>query len=161
MKTKQAWCITALVVIFSTLLVSPLFAEEPLDGVEYTPCCWGDPDSGSRGRYYRNYDFQTTETIDGEVISLVDSFPSRNRGFPGTHLMVKTNKETIEIHLAPSWFLAEQNFDLTPQEKITVIGSRINIDGEEAIIAREIKTGDRTILLRDENGIPLWRRGRY
>lgn len=75
--------------------------------------------------------------------------------------MVKTNQETIEIHLAPSWFLAEQDFAVTPQEKITVIGSRINIDGEEAIIAREIKKGDRTILLRDENGIPLWRRGRY
>ena len=36
-------------------------------------------------------------------------------------------------------------------------GSRVKIDGEEAIIAREIKKGDKTLVLRDENGVPMWR----
>ena len=73
--------------------------------------------------------------------------------------MIKTPQETIEVHVAPSWYLAEQDFEIDTEEKVIVIGSRINIDGEEAIIAREIKKGDRTLTLRDENGFPMWRRG--
>ncbi len=159
MNTKQTWHVIVLTIIFSGLVVSPLLAEEPLDRAEnseYLTCCWGDRYGGGRGRYYKSYNFQTTETFDGEVISL-DNFPSRRGTFEGTHLMVKTNKETIEVHIAPSWFLAEQDFDLTPQDKITVIGSRINLDGKEAIVAREIQKGDRTLTLRDENGFPMWR----
>ncbi|MGB5634584.1 MAG: hypothetical protein WBM86_17630 [Waterburya sp.] len=38
-------------------------------------------------------------------------------------------------------------------------GSRISIDGKPAIVAREIRKGDRILVLRDENGIPMWRRG--
>ena len=161
MNTKQTWCILALPVIFATLLVSPLFAEEPveqLDNVEYWSCCWGDRYGGNRGRYFKSYDFQTTETLNGKVVSL-DSLPSR-RDFPRTHLIVQTDKETIEVHLAPSWYLAEQDFDLTLQDKITIIGSRINIDGQEAIVAREIINRDKTLTLRDRDGIPLWHRGR-
>ena len=160
MNTKQIGCILVLPIIFATLLVSPLSAEEPIeqfDNGEYQSCCWGDRYGGNRGRYFKSYDFQTTETLNGEIISL-DSFPSR-QGFSGTHLMVQTDKETIEIHLAPSWFLAERDFELTPQDKITVIGSRIDIDGQEAIIAREIKKGDRTLILRNRDGFPVWRRG--
>ena len=41
------------------------------------------------------------------------------------------------------------------------MGSRINVDSEEAIIAREIRKDDRTLVLRDRDGIPLWRRGKY
>ncbi|MEO0927606.1 MAG: DNA-binding protein, partial [Cyanobacteria bacterium J06643_13] len=70
---------------------------------------------------------------------------------------VNTNKETIDIHVAPSWYLAEQEFEISPQDNLTVKGSRIKVDGEEAIIAREIIKGDKTLVLRDENGIPMWR----
>lgn len=160
MNTKQTGCILALSVIFATLLASPLSAEEPIEQLnnsEYQYCCRGDRYRGNRGRYFKSYDFQTTETLNGKVISL-ESFPSR-RGFSGTHLMVQTDKETIEIHLAPSWFLAERDFELTPQDKITVIGSRIDVDGQDAIIARKIIKGDRTLILRDRDGFPVWRRG--
>ena len=160
MNTKQTGFILVLSVIFAALFASPLSAEEPserLDNAGYWSCCSGDRYGSNRGRYFKSYDFQTTETLNGEVISL-DSFPSR-QGFAGTHLMVQTDKETIEVHLAPSWFLAERDFELTPQDKITVIGSRINVDGQEAIIAREIKKGDRTLTLRDRDGFPVWRRG--
>lgn len=171
MNTKQTWHILVLTIIFSGLVASPLLAEEPLDRAEnseYWSCCWGDLSQGGsgtnrygggRGRHYRSYNFQTTETLDGEVVSL-DSLPSRRGTFEKTHLTVKTNKETIEVHLAPSWFLAEQDFDLTPQDKITVLGSRIKLDGEEAIVAREIKKGERTLVLRDRDGFPVWRMGR-
>ena len=160
MSIKKFCHTIALTFIFSTLVASPLIAEEPIEqpnNREYWSCCRGYSYGNSRGGYFRSYDFQTTETLKGEIVSL-DSFSSR-RGFPGTHLMVQTDKETIEVHLAPSWFLAEQEFDLISQDKITVIGSRINVDGQDAIIAREIIKGDRTLVLRDGDGFPIWRRG--
>ena len=43
------------------------------------------------------------------------------------------------------------------QIKIAITGSRITIDGEQTIIARQIKKGKETLVLRDEAGVPLWR----
>lgn len=158
MNTQPIWRCLASSVIILTLVASPLTAEEPIDNSEYPYCCREGQSRWGRGRNYSRYDSSKIETLNGEVVSL-DSFPSR-RGFSRTHLIVQTNKETIEVHLAPSWYLAEQDFDLTPQDKITVIGSRINIDGQKAIVAREIINRDKTLTLRDRNGIPLWSRGR-
>ena len=158
---KQFWRTIALTIVFCMLLASSSAAKEPGDhptNSQSESCCWGDRYAGSRGRYFRSYDFQTTEILKGEIVSL-KSFTSR-RGFSGMHLMVKTDKETIEVHVAPSWFLAEQDFDLTSEDEITVIGSRIKVDGQEAIIAREIIKGDKSLLLRDRDGFPVWRRGR-
>ena len=70
--------------------------------------------------------------------------------------MINTDKETIEVHVAPSWYLADQDFEITTKDNIVIKGSRINVDGKPAIIAREIKKGDRILVLRDKNGVPLW-----
>lgn len=158
MNSKQTRYVLVLTIIFSSLIVSPLIAEEPTEWTENSEsqsCC---DRYGGGSRYYKSYNFLNTETLDGEIISL-DSLSSR-RDFEGTHLLVKTNKEIIEVHLAPSWFLAEQDFDLTPQDKITIVGSRINLNGQEAIVAREIKKGERALVLRDRDGFPVWRRNR-
>jgi len=155
MNTKRTWQVFIVVVIGLFLAVAPLFAEEPIDDSEYPYCCQENWSNGRRGRYI-NFDGGKVETLDGKVIS-VDANPSRRGNFQGTHLMVNTNKETIEIHVAPSWYLAEQEFEISPQDNLTIKGSRIKVDGEEAIIAREIIKGDKTLVLRDENGIPMWR----
>ena len=110
---------------------------------------------GGRGRYGRKYDLSQIETLDGEVVS-VDAYTSRRGVSQGVHLLVKTGKETLDVHLGPSWYLEDQNFVITPEDKIAITGSRINIDGESAIVASQIKKGSETLVLRDENGFPLW-----
>ena len=155
MNTKRTWQGVIVVAIGLFLAVAPLLAEEPIDESEYPYCCQSNWSNGSRGRYM-NFDGSKAETLDGEVIS-VDTNPSRMGNWQGTHLMVNTNKETIEVHIAPSWYLAEQEFEISPQDNVVIRGSRVKIDGEEAIIAREIKKGDKTLVLRDENGVPMWR----
>jgi hypothetical protein len=39
---------------------------------------------------------------------------------------------------------------------VEVKGSRITFEGKPAIIAAEIKKGEETLKLRDENGFPVW-----
>ncbi len=158
MNTKSVWQILVSTIVMLTLAASPLTGEEPQGNSEYQYCCQGNQSSWTRGRNNRSYDFKEIETLDGKVISL-NTQTSRIGNFQGTHFMIETPQETIEVQVAPSWYLAEQDFDINTKEKVVVIGSRINIGDREAIIAREIKKGDKTLTLRDANGFPLWRRG--
>ncbi len=159
MNTKLVGKIVAAIITSLMILAiaaSPLAAEEPFDNDEYPYCCRDNQSGWSRGRYNRRYDFKKIETLDGEVIS-VDTYTSRRGVSQGVHLLVNTGKEKIEVHLAPSWYLEDRDFEIAPEEKIAITGSRINVDGEQAIIARQIKKGNETLILRDENGFPMWR----
>ncbi|MGE5213065.1 MAG: DNA-binding protein [Nitrospirota bacterium] len=102
----------------------------------------------------RNYDPKTVETVEGKVLS-VETMQQRGRG---VHLMLQTDKETVAVHLGPSWYIDKQTPKIETNDTITVTGSRITFDGKPAIIAAQVKKGNDVLNLRDENGIPLWRR---
>lgn len=144
---------------------SPLAAEEPLDNSEYPYCCQGNQSGWGRGRYRggryngKYYDLNNIETLDGKVIS-VERYRSRRGVSQGVHLLFNTGKETLKVHLGPSWYLEDRDFAIAPEDKIEIVGSRINIEGEPAIVASQIKRGSETLILRDDNGFPLWRGGR-
>jgi hypothetical protein len=103
----------------------------------------------------RNYDPKTVETIQGKVLS-VEKIQQRGGG---VHLMLQTDKETIAVHFGPSWYIDKQTPKIETNDTITVTGSRVTVDGKPAIIAAQVKKGNEILKLRDENGIPVWRRG--
>jgi hypothetical protein len=76
--------------------------------------------------------------------------------YSGIHLMLKTEKETIAVHLGPEWYIERQDVKLEKGDKIEVKGSRITFDGKPAIIAAECKKGDSVLILRDSTGVPAW-----
>ncbi len=103
----------------------------------------------------RIYDTATVETISGEVVR-VDRIPSRRgRGY-GVHATVRTETETIEVHLGPQWYLDRNQFNLRSGDSVEITGSRISQDDTSFLIAASIQTPERAIVLRDESGIPLW-----
>ena len=110
---------------------------------------------GMGAQYNRMYDVKTVESISGEIIS-VDTITPQKGMSHGVHLTVKTDKETISVHLGPSWYIENQDVKLSPKDKIEVKGSRITFEGKPAIIAAEVKKGDEILTLRDANGIPMW-----
>lgn len=101
------------------------------------------------------YDPNTVETLEGEVVSVDKITPMKGMHY-GVHLMLKTTKETISVHLGPGWFIENQDVRIEPQDKVSVTGSRINFEGKPAIIAREVRRGDEVLMLRSETGFPLW-----
>ena len=103
----------------------------------------------------RNYDPKTVETLQGKVLS-VEKTQERGRG---VHLMLQTDQETIAVHLGPSWYIDKQMPKIETNDTITVTGSRITVGGKPAIIAAQVKKGNETLKLRDENGLPVWRGG--
>jgi hypothetical protein len=81
-------------------------------------------------------------------------------GWNGTHLMVKTDSETLEVHIGPTFYLEEQKFTFGVGDQIEVTGSKVKYQGVDALLAREVKKGDKTLLLRNAQGIPLWSKSR-
>ena len=106
----------------------------------------------------RNYDPNTVETIEGKVLAIEKTTPAKNRGY-GVHLMLQDTKESISVHLGPAWYIDRQMPKIESGDAITVTGSRVTIDGKQAIIAAEIKKGSQTLKLRNDNGVPAWSRG--
>jgi hypothetical protein len=107
------------------------------------------------GQYGRLYDAKTVETISGEIVSVDVMAPMKGMA-PGLHLTVKTDKETVSVHLGPAWYLENQDVKLAPKDKVEIKGSRITFAGKPGLIAAEVKKGDETLILRDATGIPVW-----
>ena len=74
----------------------------------------------------------------------------------GVHFTLKTEKETIPVHLGPSWYMEEQAVSFAPGDKVEVTGSRITYQGQPTIIAAEVKKGGQVLKLRDAAGVPVW-----
>lgn len=110
---------------------------------------------GPGSPYSKMYDPKTVETISGEVMSVSRITPRKGMA-GGIHMNVKTDAETISVHLGPSWYLENQDLKIQPKDKVEVKGSKITFDGKPALIAAEVRKGDEVLRLRDDAGFPVW-----
>lgn len=111
---------------------------------------WG-PGSG----YQKMFDQKTVEAMRGQVTS-IDTFTPRRGMSGGVHLSLKTDKETISVHLGPSWCLENQDVKIEKGDKIMVTGSRVTFERAPALIATQVKKGSDLLKLRDQDGYPVW-----
>jgi hypothetical protein len=110
------------------------------------------------------YDVKTETTLAGTVeeVKVIDQMMGGGRGrgagmgMGGTHLVLKTGDERIEVHLGPSAFLKERGIEIAQGDAVEVVGSRVTIEGSEALIARELRKGETSLTLRDSSGRPVW-----
>jgi hypothetical protein len=145
---KKFGFLVAAIVVICLALVSESFAQRGM--------MWkGGGGWGSGSQYGRMFDTKTMEKISGEVVSLETITPMRGM-HQGVHILVKTVKESISVHLGPAWFLENQDVKIMAKDKVVITGSRITFQGKPAIIATEVTKGDQVLKLRDENGYPVW-----
>lgn len=112
-----------------------------------------------QGMGMSHYDPSTVVTIKGTVQEVQQgTAPAGHQqmGGMGVHLVLKTDKETQAVLVGPQSFLTQKNFSFSKGDQIEVTGSKVKYGSSEAIIAREIKKGDKTLMLRNEQGIPEW-----
>ena len=110
---------------------------------------------GRRGVYQRLYNQDTVKMIAGEV-ETVEYFVPQKGMRQGVHIQLKTDGESLPIHLGPRWFLDNQDVQIEKGNQIEVKGSLITYKDKPAIIAAEIEKGGDVLQLRDENGFPQW-----
>ena len=101
------------------------------------------------------YDSSDEVSVQG-IVQDVQQFYCPISGEQGTHLIVKTENGTVQVHVAPTRFLRSNNLSFNRGDEIQVIGSRIVYQGHEAMIARSITRADQTVAFREPNGRPLW-----
>lgn len=106
-------------------------------------------------KYNQLYDIKTVETINGQVIS-VDQVSHNNGISSGVHLIINTGTENISVHLGPAWYIDNQDIQIVKDDMITVTGSKVDYNGGQIIIAKDVIKGNNELMLRDDNGYPLW-----
>jgi hypothetical protein len=145
---KKTATVTTVLAIFSLIFTCSSFAQ-------MGPMWKGSGGWGIGMQYSRMYDPKTVVTITGEVVSVDKITPIKGMSY-GVHLILKTAKETISIHLGPSWYIENQDIKIEPKNKVEIKGSRVTFEGKPVIIAAEVKKGNETLKLRDDKGFPVW-----
>ena len=107
----------------------------------------------------RMYDVKTETTITGTVESvenITGAGGRGRRGMGGTHLVMRTDKGAVAVHVGPTAYLAEKGMTLATGDRLEILGSRVSVDNESFLIAKQITKGDNTWTLRDASGRPAW-----
>jgi hypothetical protein len=81
----------------------------------------------------------------------------------GMHLIVrpessKSNAETTDVYLAPDEYLKDFNCHFTKGDRLQVKGSKIKFNGSQVVLAREVRLESTTVYLRDDHGVPYWKK---
>ncbi|UTV29702.1 hypothetical protein [Photobacterium atrarenae] len=98
--------------------------------------------------YEMMYDNQTMAEISGEVVS-VDKINMMHQMHQGVHLTVKTDEDTVSVHLGPAWYLENQDVKFMPGDKVSIKRSRITFDEAPTLIASEVRKGNQILIFRD------------
>jgi len=108
----------------------------------------------------QSYNPQTVTTVKGQVESLGGYGMTGWRVTPGMQtqgLVLKTDKDQINVDLGPPWYVSKQGFHLNQGDSLEVTGSRVTSDGQTRLLATTVKKDGQTLKVRDEQGMPLWR----
>lgn len=145
---KRIAGVIAVIAVFALALAPQALAQGGLN--------WrGSGGWGPGGQYARLYDPKTVETISGKVVKVDRIIPIRGMS-GGVHVVVKTDKGDVSVHLGPQWYLENQDVKIEPKDMVEIRGSQVTVQGKPTIIAAEVKKGDETLKLRDEAGVPVW-----
>lgn len=113
------------------------------------------------------YDTATVVTVSGTVEKVEETTmmggqmgEMRGMGGMGLHLVLKTTDKTFTVLVGPASFANDKGFKFAKGDQIEVTGSQVKYEGADALIAREIKKGDKTLTLRNKDGVPEWSMGR-
>ena len=104
-----------------------------------------------------NYDPKTEVTVKGTVEDVQQQ--QGMHGWMGTHLLLKTDSGTLNVHVGPSAYIAKNQFSFAKGDVLEVVGAEVAIQGKDALLAREIVKDGKTLVLRNAQGIPQWSGG--
>jgi len=113
------------------------------------------PQMGPGVGYGRGFYNSSTEiTVRGLVEEVQNgAYPGQ---WGGTHVSLKTDKGTYDVRLGPTPFLSQNNFSLAKGDALSVARSKLNLQGTDILIAREVTKDGTTLTLRNAQGFPAW-----
>jgi len=140
----QVWLVT-----LSVLFLASAATAGPWKG-------WrGSGGWGPGNPYNQMYDPAALETLSGQVVSIDKTVPMRGMNY-GIAMTLKTEKETVSVHLGPGWYIERLDKPFAVGDMVEIKGVRVTFSGKPAVIASEVKKGEKVLVLRDSNGVPVW-----
>ncbi len=126
---------------------------------------WGQPGRGQGrgpgpGMQWGMYNPQTEVTVKGEVMEVGTSpgqGPGAVQGMGYRSVTLKTAQGDMSVHLGPDWYMDEQQPAVAKGETLEVVGAKTTLDGKTVILAREVTMKGKKMMLRNNQGIPVWR----
>jgi DNA/RNA endonuclease YhcR with UshA esterase domain len=110
----------------------------------------------SQGAAARMYNPAAEGTVTGTVTNVRQCDCG---GWSGTSAMVNIGTETVTVLLAPQRFLMQKQLDINQGDQLEITGSMMNFDGQDVILAREVRRNGTSVALRNDAGVPLWSGG--
>ena len=105
--------------------------------------------------YVRMFDLNTVQTVTVTVEEVKTFTPTRGMS-TGIHLLAKAEGKTYDIHLGPSWFINNQEIEITKGDVLEVTGSLVPYNEGDALIAKKVTIENDVLVLRDDTGRPVW-----
>ena len=100
---------------------------------------------------------QAIEQVSGTILR-INHVSQPNRPWTGTHILLQTPTQNIDVSLGPTDYVENQGVALQAGDQVVVTGVRSS-DGA-TMLAYSIQKGNQTLRLRAEGGVPLWAGGR-
>ncbi|OVE76395.1 hypothetical protein BVX98_06150 [bacterium F11] len=117
----------------------------------------GNPKEIPEARPADFYSLKSVLEIQGIVKEIEVEVQPHDR-YKTRYLLLKTDDgQSIEVRLAPIWFLEMQGHKIQIGDQILVKGSVIKKDKKSLLIASTVLRNAETLTLRDDEGIPVWR----
>jgi hypothetical protein len=133
----KAWQVVVLLFAMAIAAARPLMAQKPNDAVP-------------------KYDVSSEAKFKG-VIDEVKDRQCPISGGMGSHFMLKLSEgKVIEVHLAATKFVKNYELVFNKGDEVEVIGTKVEFEGADAILAREVKRGNDDFVFRDPHGKPIW-----
>jgi len=112
------------------------------------------------------YNPSTETTVKGTIEQVRTAFlpgggasaQAREESSGPMYLNLKTDSGTLAVFLGPSWFAESKGFKFAKGDQVEVTGSKLQ--DKDVIVARQVKRGDQTLVVRNAQGIPEWSGGR-
>ena len=137
------------------LLLFVMFVVLPLSAAAQGGSGSGRGTGGGGGQEEPRYNTATVATFEG-LVSTISSHTGK-RGTPRSRVTLKTNDGSVLIHIGPTAFLDFKGFHPAVGDHFVVIGSKVKEDdGSEMVIVRQITRGKTVLMMRNEEGRPLW-----
>lgn len=102
------------------------------------------------------YDTATEVTLKGVIAETIDRICPVSGGL-GFHFMLKqADGKLVEVHVSTTKFMKDYELSLKRGDEVKVVGSKVQMDGVDTILAREVVRGNETFAFRDKDGKPAW-----
>ena len=102
------------------------------------------------------YDTATEVTLKGVIAETTDRICPVSGGL-GFHFMLKqADGKLIEVHVSTTKFMKDYELSLKQGDDVKVVGSKVQMDGVDTVLAREVVRGNETFAFRDKDGKPAW-----